>query len=205
MQHTLLCQELPLLCTPVCRTCNTFSWAQHCHCFCLICPLPCAPLRITMCPFARYHVPLCPSPCAPLPITMCPFSATLAATHVSIVNSIKGFTAAYVLLKQTCKSQLQQGSRRLWCRNRQLGLIFLKEVKRGTESRFHGWIESLPKEVPTLIHWTDKELQQLQLDSTTAEKDLLAEVCLRCALPHESESLQSDLESCANHPVYCAV
>lgn len=63
------------------------------------------------------------------------------------------------------------------CRNRQLGLILLKEARQGPKSKFHIWIESLPQEVPTLLHWTDKELQQLQMDSTATEKEFVAQVC----------------------------
>ena len=59
----------------------------------------------------------------------------------------------------------------LLCRNVKLGLVLLREAKRGQDSPWQLWIESLPHEVATLLHWTDKELQQLQLDSTPTEKE----------------------------------
>ena len=64
------------------------------------------------------------------------------------------------------------------CRNRQLGLILLKEVKQASKSKFKLWIESLPSEVPTLMNWSQKELQQLQMDTTSAEKDFLTQVVI---------------------------
>lgn len=64
------------------------------------------------------------------------------------------------------------------CRNRQLGLILLKEAKDGSESKFKLYIESLPREVQTLINWSHKELQQLQMDSTPTEKDFLTQVVI---------------------------
>lgn len=76
------------------------------------------------------------------------------------------------------------------CRNRQLGLILLKEAKDGSESKFKLYIESLPREVHTLINWSQQELQQLQMDSTPTEKDFLTQVvtflsaCPRLAIVH---------------------
>ena len=64
----------------------------------------------------------------------------------------------------------------LLCRNVKLGLVLLREAKRGQDSPWQLWIESLPHEVATLLHWTDKELQQLQLDSTSTEKQFYDQV-----------------------------
>ena len=64
------------------------------------------------------------------------------------------------------------------CRNRQLGLILLKEAKQASKSKFELWIESLPSEVQTLMNWSQKELQQLQMDTTSTEKDFLRQVVI---------------------------
>ena len=64
------------------------------------------------------------------------------------------------------------------CRNRQLGLILLKEAKQASKSKFKLWIDSFPSEVQTLINWSQKELQQLQMDDTPAERDFLTQVVL---------------------------
>lgn len=64
------------------------------------------------------------------------------------------------------------------CRNRQLGLILLKEAKQASKSKFKLWIDSFPSEVQTLINWSQKELQQLQMDDTPAERDFLMQVVI---------------------------
>ena len=64
----------------------------------------------------------------------------------------------------------------LLCRNVKLGLVLLREAKRGQDSPWQLWIKSLPHEVATLMHWTDKELQQLQLDSTSTEQQFYDQV-----------------------------
>ena len=61
-------------------------------------------------------------------------------------------------------------------RNVKLALVLLREAKRGQDSPWQLWIESLPHEVATLMHWSDKELQQLQLDSTPTEKEFYDQV-----------------------------
>ena len=61
-------------------------------------------------------------------------------------------------------------------RNVKLALVLLRKAKRGQDSPWQLWIESLPHEVATLMHWSDKELQQLQLDSTPAEKEFYDQV-----------------------------
>ncbi|DBB01977.1 TPA: hypothetical protein ACH3X1_000563 [Trebouxia sp. C0004] len=60
--------------------------------------------------------------------------------------------------------------------NVKLALVLLREAKRGQDSPWQLWIESLPHEVATLMHWSDKELQQLQLDSTPTEKDFYDQI-----------------------------
>lgn len=88
----------------------------------------------------------------------------------------------------TCRSQglLATSAQKLWrCtasltrhasavpsfrRSVKLGLMVLKEARKGTESFWHLWLEALPRQVQTLIHWSDAELQELQMDSTSLEK-----------------------------------
>lgn len=89
----------------------------------------------------------------------------------------------------------------LACRNRQLGLVLLREAKQAFKSKFKVYIDSLPREVPTLIHWSEPELQQIQMDSTPTEREFVAQViivtnptvpCLTLmftALPYSSPSL----------------
>ncbi|KAL0024826.1 hypothetical protein WJX79_002354 [Trebouxia sp. C0005] len=60
--------------------------------------------------------------------------------------------------------------------NVKLALVLLREAKRGQDSPWQLWIESLPHEVATLMHWSDKELQQLQLDSTSTEKEFYSQI-----------------------------
>ncbi|KAL0044789.1 hypothetical protein WJX82_009632 [Trebouxia sp. C0006] len=60
--------------------------------------------------------------------------------------------------------------------NVKLALVLLRKAKRGQDSPWQLWIESLPHEVATLMHWSDKELQQLQLDSTPAEKEFYDQI-----------------------------
>lgn len=62
------------------------------------------------------------------------------------------------------------------CRNVKLGLVLLREAKRGPDSPWQLWIESLPHELPTLIHWSDKQVQQLQLDTTSTEREFRDQV-----------------------------
>ena len=67
------------------------------------------------------------------------------------------------------------------CRNVKLGLVLLREAKRGPDSPWQLWIESLPHQVATLIHWSEKELQQLQMDITPTERQFLDQVgCVWC-------------------------
>ena len=68
------------------------------------------------------------------------------------------------------------------CRHVKLGLLLLKEVKRGPESPWHLWVDSLPQQIDTLIHWSDAELKQLQMDTTATERELLTHVCF-AAMP----------------------
>jgi len=51
-------------------------------------------------------------------------------------------------------------------------------MKRGGESPWHVWIQSLPRRFNTLMHWNQQELDQLHMNSTTAEQDFLIQV--RC-------------------------
>ncbi|KAL3158709.1 hypothetical protein ABBQ32_011447 [Trebouxia sp. C0010 RCD-2024] len=60
--------------------------------------------------------------------------------------------------------------------NRQLGLVLLREAKQAFKSKFKVYIDSLPREVPTLIHWSEPELQQIQMDSTPTEREFVAQV-----------------------------
>ena len=62
------------------------------------------------------------------------------------------------------------------CRNVKLGLVLLREAKRGPDSPWQQWIESLPHEVATLLHWSDKQVQELQLDSTSTEREFRDQV-----------------------------
>ena len=57
-----------------------------------------------------------------------------------------------------------------------LGLALLQEARRGTESQWQLYVEALPKRVETLVHWSDAELQQLHMDSTAVEKELINHV-----------------------------
>ncbi|KAL0043703.1 hypothetical protein WJX82_004753 [Trebouxia sp. C0006] len=58
----------------------------------------------------------------------------------------------------------------------QIALVLVREMKRGSESPWHVWIQSLPRRFNTLMHWNQQELDQLHMNSTTAEQDLLTRV-----------------------------
>lgn len=61
-------------------------------------------------------------------------------------------------------------------RSVQIALVLLRELKLGPESAWHVWLQSLPQHFHTLMHWTHAELEQLQINSTAAEQDLLQRV-----------------------------
>ena len=54
--------------------------------------------------------------------------------------------------------------------------MLLCEVKYGAESPWHVWIRSLPQHFDTLMHWSQQELDQLQMNSTPAEQEYLTRV-----------------------------
>ncbi len=54
-----------------------------------------------------------------------------------------------------------------------LALVLLRELKLGPASAWHVWIQSLPQHFNTLVHWTPGELDQLQMNSTSAERDYI--------------------------------
>lgn len=56
------------------------------------------------------------------------------------------------------------------CRDVQLGLRLLQEVKAGPQSKWHTWIQTLPKSFDTLIFWGDAELEDLQTGTMPAEQ-----------------------------------
>ena len=66
----------------------------------------------------------------------------------------------------------------MYFRNFQLALLLLTEVKRGSESRWHPYIQTLPRTFDSLVHWSDKEIQELQYSSTYAEQRFIQEVHL---------------------------
>lgn len=77
--------------------------------------------------------------------------------------------------------------------NVKLGLVLLREAKRGQDSPWQLWIKSLPHEVATLMHWTDKELQQLQLDSTSTEQQFYDQIKQQLAdITDDYRRLQSE-------------
>ncbi|DBA82089.1 TPA: Ribosomal lysine N-methyltransferase 4 [Trebouxia sp. C0004] len=58
----------------------------------------------------------------------------------------------------------------------QIALVLIRETKRGSESPWHVWIQSLPRRFTTLMHWNQQQLDQLHMNSTTAEQDFLTRV-----------------------------
>ena len=67
-----------------------------------------------------------------------------------------------------------------WCRSVQIALVLVREMKRGSESPWHVWTQSLPHRFNTLMHWNQQELDRLHMNSTTAEQDLLTRVRFCC-------------------------
>ena len=65
------------------------------------------------------------------------------------------------------------------CRYLQLALLLLTEVKKGTESPWHPYIQTLPNSVNTLLHWTDDDLRELQYTRPGHEQQFLQEVSAR--------------------------
>ena len=90
--------------------------------------------------------------------------------------------AAHVTSKRLLPNFNKQES---FCRSIQIALMLLREVKHGTQSSWHVWIHSLPQHFDTLMHWSQQELDQLQMSSTPAEQEYLTQVSswlLCCAL-----------------------
>ena len=64
------------------------------------------------------------------------------------------------------------------CRNFQLALLFLAESKKGRDSAWYPYIQTLPQHVDSLVHWSDTELHELQYGATEPEQQFLQEVCV---------------------------
>ncbi len=62
------------------------------------------------------------------------------------------------------------------CRNFQLALLFLAESKKGRDSSWHPYLQTLPQHVDSLVHWSDTELHELQYGATEPEQQFLQEV-----------------------------
>ncbi len=61
-------------------------------------------------------------------------------------------------------------------RNFQLALLFLTEAQKGASSSYHPYILTLPRHFDSLVHWSDRELEELQYGSTEPEQQFLQEV-----------------------------
>ena len=57
----------------------------------------------------------------------------------------------------------------------QLAALLLYEAKLGLHSNWYPWIQALPTQFDTLVHWTDAQLAELQLGSTATELDFLSQ------------------------------
>ena len=55
----------------------------------------------------------------------------------------------------------------------QIALLLLTELKLGFQSALHAWIQSLPQQFSTLMHWNRHELEELQMNSTSIERAFL--------------------------------
>lgn len=64
------------------------------------------------------------------------------------------------------------------CRDVQLAALLLYHAKLGLHSEWHPYIQTLPTNFNTLLHWEDSELSELQLGSTTTESDFLSQARL---------------------------
>lgn len=93
------------------------------------------------------------------------------SVHATLCNTVNN---AVVHLHLHFRSNL------LYCRDVQLGLKLLQEVKAGSDSKWHTWIQTLPSSFDTLIYWSDAELEELQTGSLPAEQ-LKAQVCVNKA------------------------
>ena len=62
-------------------------------------------------------------------------------------------------------------------RNFQLALFLLAESKKGRDSAWYTYIQTLPQHVDSLVHWSDTELHELQYGATKPEQQFLHEVC----------------------------
>lgn len=59
------------------------------------------------------------------------------------------------------------------CRSVKIGLLLLRELKQESRSPWYRWIQALPTNFDTLLHWSPEELLQLQMNSTSAEQQFL--------------------------------
>ncbi|DBA96971.1 TPA: hypothetical protein ACH3X1_001295 [Trebouxia sp. C0004] len=60
-------------------------------------------------------------------------------------------------------------------KNFQLALLFLAESKKGRDSAWYPYIQTLPQHVDSLVHWSDTELHELQYGATEPEQQFLQE------------------------------
>ena len=94
-----------------------------------------------------------------------------------------GFCWTHASLSCSRQKTLQQVT---LCRYLQLALLLLTEVKKGTDSQWHPYIQHLPNSVHTLLHWTNEELRELQYTKPGHEQQFLLEVgAIFCIEPQQ--------------------
>lgn len=69
-------------------------------------------------------------------------------------------------------------------RSIQIALKVLRELKRGPESPWHAYLQALPTQFDTLIHWTPQELSSLQMNCTADESAFIDQVLVLWLLMH---------------------
>ena len=60
-------------------------------------------------------------------------------------------------------------------RDVQLAALLLYHAKLSSHSEWNPWIQALPTQFNTLLHWSEAQLAELQLGSTATELDFLSQ------------------------------
>ena len=91
-------------------------------------------------------------------------------------------TVSHHMLRQAALLVTSPSSTSKWAagcfRGVQIALLLVKELKLESQSALHAWIQSLPQHFSTLMHWSQDELEELQMNSTSAECAFLGRVML---------------------------
>lgn len=104
-------------------------------------------------------------------------TATTNIPGGSVIVSLPRSLALSVSASQSCPSPhlIPQDVWSSSVKSFQLALLFLAETKKGRDSAWYPYIQTLPQHVDSLVHWSDPELHELQYGATQPEQQFLQE------------------------------